>query len=400
MMNRSEIKRLRRDTALLYAGGHVDIEGSSPESPGIYMSTAFVLEDLTALLHAQQNGGYMYTRDYSPNHICLEELVAYLEEGEACVCTSSGMAAIFCGLLSLVKGGDHVLANAALYGETYDLLENVLCDYGIETTFVDFNDPAAVEAAVRPNTRLFYTEIVANPLTVVVDIDRITETAHKHGARVMVDNTFTPGIITPLTHGVDMVVHSLTKYINGHFDVTGGAIITSRELITRAKYFMTLFGSSLGPMEAWLALRGARTLDLRLAKQFDNAAKLAEALSKHPKIQAVHHPSLPTHPQHELASRMFSGGYGAMLSFAMDNTWEKANRFIKALRVIQFVPTLGGYKTTLSHPTSTSHKDLSEEVRLQMGIHDGLIRMSVGMENPEDLIADIFQALEEPERKE
>lgn len=393
-MDLNEIKKLQRDTGLLYAGAKVDIEGSYPESPGIYMSTAFVLKDLDALLYAQQHGGYMYTRDYSPNHICLEELVAYLEKGESCVCTSSGMAAIFCGLLSLVKGGDHVIANDALYGETYDLLENVLCDYGIETTFVNFNDEEALKAAIRPNTKLFYTEIVANPLTVVVDIDRVVELAHGCGAKVMVDNTFTPCIITPLTHGVDLVVHSLTKYINGHFDVTGGAIITSKELIGRAKYFMTLFGSSLGPLDAWLALRGARTLDLRVAKQFDNAAKIAAALATHPKIQAVHHPSLPTHPQHEIAKRLFMGGYGAMMSFAMDNSREKANQFINDLKIIQFVPTLGGYKTTLSHPTSTSHKDLSEDVRLKMGIHDGLIRMSVGMENPDDLIADLFQALD------
>lgn len=394
-MDQNKINQLQRDTGLLYAGAKVDIEGSYPESPGIYMSTAYVLKDLDALLYAQQNGGYMYTRDYGPNHICLEELIAFLEKGESCVCTASGMSAIFCGILSLVKGGDHVIANAALYGETYDLLDNVLRDYGVETSFVDFNDPSAIEAAIRPNTKLFYTEIVANPLTIVVDIDKVVEIAHSHGAKVLVDNTFTPVIITPLTHGVDMVVHSLTKYINGHFDVTGGAIITSKELIGRAKYFMTLFGSSLGPMEAWLALRGARTLDMRTAKQFENAAKIAEALSKHPKVQAVYHPSLSAHPQHAVASRLFSGGYGAMLSFAMDNSREKANRFINALKLIQFVPTLGGYKTTLSHPTSTSHKDLSEEIRLQMGIHDGLIRMSVGTENPDDLIADLYQALDQ-----
>ncbi len=393
-MEMDDLRKLNRDTGMLYSGSSVEVEGSYPESPPIYMSTAFVLKDLDALTYAQENGGYMYTRDYSPNHILIQDLINYLEKGEGCVCTSSGMAAIFCGLLSLLKGGDHIISNAAVYGETWDLMANVLVDYGIETSFVDINDAAALEKAIRPNTKLVYTEIITNPLTVVVDIDSVVRIAHDHGIKVMVDNTFTPGLIAPMEHGADMVVHSLTKYINGHFDVTGGAVVTRKELLPRVKYFMTLFGSSLGPMEAWLALRGARTMDMRVGKQYENAAKIAEALSKHPKVQAVYHPSLENHPQHSLAGQILKGGYGAMMSFALSNSREKANRFINDLKLIQFVPTLGGYKTTLTHPASTSHKDVEESVRLEMGIHDGLIRMSVGMENAQDLIDDLYQALE------
>ena len=393
-MNNDEIKALNRDTALLYTGAKVDVEGSYPESPAVYMSTAFALKDLDALQYAQAHGLYMYTRDYNPNHICLQELVAYLENGERCVCTSSGMAAITCGLLSMLKSGDHVVANSSIYGETYDLLANVLPDYGIEATFVDLNDLEATEAAVRENTKVFYTEVVANPLTVVVDIDAVAALAHKHGAKLMVDNTFTPCIIKPLDHGADMVVHALTKYINGHFDVTAGAVVASSQLMERVKYFVTLFGSSLGPFDAWLGLRGARTLDMRYSKQCENAIKIAKALMEHPKIEAVYHPSLDIHPQHELATRLFTGGYGAMMSFSMDNSLEKANKFINELKIIQFVPTLGGYKTTLSHPALTSHKDLDESVRESMGIHNGMVRMSVGMENADDLIADIYQALD------
>ena len=383
-----------RETELLYKGGQVDLTGSYPESPGIFMTTAYVLEDLDALSHAQQSGGYMYSRTQSPNHACLEELLSYLEKGEAADVCASGMSAIFCTLLSLVRSGGHILANSDIYGETYDLLANVLPEYGVETTFLDLNDQDALEAAIRPNTKLLYTEIITNPLTSVVDLELCSEVAHRHGIKVAVDNTFTPCLITPLTHGADVVIHSLTKYINGHFDVTGGAIISNLELMKRIRRYVTLFGPMLGPMEAWLALRGARTAELRTAKQFSNAAAVAKALEGHQKILRVYHPSLESHPQHELASRLFQGGYGAMLSFALEDSREAVNRFVKALKLIQFVPTLGGYKTTITHPASTSHRTVEKSVRLKMGIHDGLIRMSVGMERPEDLISDISQALD------
>lgn len=383
------------DTEILYRGGHVMGEKMHPETPPLYMSTAYIMEDLDDLYSTSAAGGYTYNRTKNPNRDCLAEVISYLEHGESTIIFSSGMAAISTSLLSFAGKGDHVLANSALYGETIDLLNNYLSCYGIEASYVDFTDIEAVKAAIRPNTKILYTEIIANPLTAVVDIKAVADAAHEKGAMVIVDSTFTtPYVISPLDFGADLVLHSLTKYFSGHSDITAGSITGSKKLVERAYSFQHLLGSCSDPNSSWLLLRSIRTMGLRVKKQLDNAQKLAEALSKNPHVKKVNHPSLECHPQHELAKKLFKEGYGAMLSFSVEDNRDKLNEFMHKLKYVKYLPTLGGYRTSLSHPVSSSHADVPEPVRLKMGIHEGLMRVSTGIEDIEDLIYDFEQALE------
>ena len=238
--------------------------------------------------------------------------------------------------------------------------------------------------------------MIANPLTALIDVDMISDIAHKSGALLLIDNTFSsPYVFTPLTHGADIVVNSITKYINGHFDVIGGVIVSNEEIITKVRFLTKILGGCLAPFACWLALRGARTFDLRLEKQNRNAVKVAAALEANPRVSRVYHPSLESHPQHDLATRLFKeDAYGAMMSFNLEDNEEKTNSFIKSLKMVQFASTLGGYRTLVSHPFSSSHKELSPEEKAKSGIHNGTIRLSVGIENPDDIIKDLFDAID------
>ncbi|MGE5627071.1 MAG: trans-sulfuration enzyme family protein [Solirubrobacterales bacterium] len=383
------------DTEILYKGSEIIGENLRPESPPIYMSTAYIMEDLEELHNTTDAGGYTYNRTKNPNRDSIAELISYLENGEKTIIFSSGMAAISTSLLSFLNCGDHVLANSALYGETIDFMNNYLSHYGIEATYVDFTNIEAVKKAIRPNTKILYTEIIANPLTVVVDIDAISNAAHEAGAMVIVDSTFTtPYVIKPLDHGADLVVHSLTKYFGGHSDVTAGSLTGNTNLVDKAYSFQHLLGSCSDANSSWLLLRSARTMGLRVKKQLENAQKLAAALEKNPHVSKVNHPSLAVHPQHELAEKLFLKGYGAMLSFSVEDNRDKLNLFMRKLKYVSYLPTLGGFRTSLSHPVSSSHADVPEPVRLKMGIHEGLMRVSVGIEDIDDLIYDFDQALE------
>lgn len=386
----------KTETRILHAGKMPNLGVSIPESVPIFMTSSYALPDLDGLSELRSTKqGYYYTRCDNPNYTSLAEVIAIAEGGEEAVICASGMAAIFTGVISLVNKGDHILANDELYGESYDLFKNVFQKFGIEATFVDFNDPEAIKKAIQPNTKLFYTEIISNPLTKVVDIDSVVEIAHGIGAKVVVDSTFTtPCLIRPIEHGVDMVLHSLTKFINGHFDVTAGAIVSSSEIINEVRPLIVIFGGILSPYSAWLALRGIKTMNLRVMKQVQNASLVASALEKHPKVNKVYYPGLESHPQHSLATRLLKNGYGAMLSFGIADDKQKVNDFMQSLQLIRFVNTLGGIKTTLSHPATTSHIFVEEAIRRKMGIHDGLLRLSVGIEDPDDLINDIYNALE------
>lgn len=383
------------DTEILYKGSEIDGENLRPETPPIYMSTAYIMDDLEDLHNTTNAGGYTYNRTKNPNRDCISELISYLENGEKTIIFSSGMAAISTSLLSFLNNGDHVLANSALYGETIDFMNNYLSHYGIEATYVDFTDIEAVKNAIKPNTKILYTEIIANPLTVVVDIDAVSKAAHAAGAMVVVDSTFTtPYVIKPLDHGADLVVHSLTKYFGGHSDVTAGSITGAAKLVDQAYSFQHLLGSCSDANSSWLLLRSARTMGLRVKKQLENAQRLAAALEKNPHVSKVNHPSLSVHPQHELAEKLFLEGYGAMLSFSVEDNRDKLNLFMRKLKYVSYLPTLGGFRTSLSHPVSSSHADVPEPVRLKMGIHEGLMRVSVGIEDIDDLIYDFEQALE------
>lgn len=381
---------------MLYRGGLVNGDTLHPEAPPLYATTAFMMDDLYKQFEVNETRGYNYIRGTNPTRDALGELISCAEEGEWSLLFSSGMGAIYSTITTFAKSGDHVVANSDLYGETIDLLSNHLSRSGVETTFVPFSDLDAVRTAAKPNTRLFYSEVISNPLTNIVDVKAVADIAHEAGALYCVDSTFsTPYVIQPLKHGVDLVIHSLTKYFNGHSDACGGSVTGSRALLEQIRRVMLLVGSSLDPYSSWIILRGARTMGMRVRKQNENAAQLAAFLEHHPKVEKVYHPSLPSHPQHAFARSVFHDGfYGAIVTFSMQCSIEKINDFMHHLNLVTYLPSLGGYRTTLSHPVSSSHHDVPEAVRLKMGIHDGMLRISVGCEDIHDLIHDFETALE------
>jgi cystathionine beta-lyase/cystathionine gamma-synthase len=305
------------------------------------------------------------------------------------------MAAISTILLSMLGSGDHLLADHTLYGECITLFNKMFPNYRIEVSMVDFTDLAAIEGAIRPNTKVLYTETISNPMITVVDIEAVAAIAHRQKAMLVVDNTFTTSVsMKPLALGADVSINSLTKFANGHSDAVAGSATGSEAIIQKAYELQVLLGTTVDPFTAWLCQRGIRTMDLRVEKQMDNAAKLAQALEANPYVLRVHHPSLASHPQHELAKRIFKRGFGAMLSFVMPDDRKLINAFMRKLNLAHYAMTLGGYRTTLSHPVMSSHHGVPEADRLKMGITFGLMRVSVGIENPGDLIADFNQALE------
>lgn len=394
MINLNKAKGNRPDTDVLYNGSYCAGDSLMPEAPPIYMTSAFVMRDLDHLRSVDAVGGYSYGRGTNPTRDVLIEQISQLERAEDTVMFAAGMGAISTSLMTFAKLGDHVLANRDMYGETIDFLTNYMSKFGVEVSSVDFTDLDAVKAAVRPNTKVLYSEVISNPLTRIVDVRRIAEIAHSCGALYMVDSTFTtPFVLRPLEHGVDLVIHSLTKYFNGHSDASGGSVSGRKELTDKIKPLMLLLGSSLDPYNSWLILRGSRTMALRVRKQNENAAVLAGWLARCPKVCEVHHPSLSSHPQHKLSQELFLDGYGgAIVTFVLDGGVESINTLLKKLNIVHYLPSLGGYKTTLSHPVSSSHQDVPPETRKKMGIHEGMLRISVGCENVEDIISDFEQA--------
>lgn len=387
-------RELHRGTEIIMQGAEVKGVLSTPEVLPIYLTTAFHGgADLDELNDYYAAKGYTYNRIRNPNRNALAELVTYLEGGEASMICSSGMGAITTTLLSLADAGDHILANSNLYGETLEILQ-IIKKYGIESTCVDFTDLDAVQKAVQPNTKIIYTEVISNPTMTVVDIEAVARIAHGCGAKLVVDNTFTTStVIKPIEFGADVTINSLTKFMNGHSDIVGGSATASKDVIDKACKLQALLGCTLDPFSSYLCERSLRTLDVRMERQLKNAEGLAKALSEHRHVLKVNHPSLPGHPQHELAKSMFRSGYGAMLSFEMPEDREKINAFMRRLHIAKYAMTLGGYATTLSYPILSSHASVPRDIRLKMGITDGLMRVSVGLEDVQDLIVDFTQAL-------
>lgn len=388
-------KEYSYETELLNQGAYINQLASNPETAPIYLTTAFNVEDLDDLQDRYDKKGFCYNRNRNPNRSALIELITYMEKGENSAICSSGMAAISTAVLSSVKSGDHILSDQTLYGETIDIFTDVLSDFGVSVTYVDFTKLDEVEAAVKSNTRILYTETVANPMITVVDIAAVAKIAHANNSVLIVDNTFMTSYgIRPLEHGADLVINSLTKFANGHSDAVCGSITGSAELIAKAYKLQVLVGSTADPFTSWLVQRGMRTMSLRLEKQMANAHKLAKALEGSPYVQKVNYPGLESHPQHKLATRMFKNGYGGMMSIVLADDKEKMNAFMRKLNLAHYAMTLGGYRTTLSHPIMSSHYDVPEETRKKMGITLGLIRISVGIENGDDLVEDFLQALD------
>ncbi len=350
----------------------------------IYQTSAFTFNDLDELEgYYQGNGNYLYSRVSNPNTDELGESVARLEEAPAGVASSSGLSAILAGLLAVVKNGDHIVAADDLYGGSFQLITGELADLGVEVTVVPFSDVEKVEAAIQDNTKLLYTESITNPMLRVEDIDAVVGLAKKYGLRTLVDNTFaTPYHCKPYTKGIDLVVHSATKYIGGHSDVTAGALVGDESLIEKATAKIANLGTNLSPFEAWLTCRGIKTLALRMKEQSSNAKKLAEALRSHSLVKHVYYPF-----------EYGENGYGAIVTIELQDRVD-INEFFRKLSWVKIAPTLAGVQTIVTHPLTTSHRALPKEAQEELGITMGLVRISVGIEAADDIIDIFTQALE------
>ncbi len=336
--------------------------------------------------------GYDYARTAHPNRRALERCLTKLEGGVGSFVFSSGMAAID-SVFRLLRPGDHLIVSSAVYGGVYRLLTQLLAQFGFEFDFVDTADPAATRAAIRPTTRMIYVETPTNPTMILTDIAATASLAREHNATLVVDNTFlSPYCQQPLALGAHIVVHSMTKYLNGHSDCTGGAVILSRpEDVDRIYFLQRSVGAGLAPMDCWLVSRGIKTLAVRMDQHNKNGMAVAQFLAAHPKVKQVHYPGLASHPQHELAARQ-QRGFGAMLSFDLGSL-EAARQLLNHVRLCSLAESLGGVETLISHPALMTHASMPPEVREKAGITQGLVRISVGIEDVEDLIADLDQAL-------
>lgn len=369
-----------------------------PVSPPIWLTSDYLYEGLEhyADVINERRPGYSYGRYGNPTHVALHRVLASLDSAEAAWSFASGMAALHTALTSVLRTGDHVVAQRTLYGGTFALLTRVFPGYGIEASFVP-PEAEAVVAAMRPNTRAVLVETLANPTFRVSDVAGIGEACGERNVSLVVDNTIpTPYLFRPLElPGVTLVVHSTTKYIGGHSDLLGGAVAGPRELLDRIRHLAMDQGTTAGAFEAWLALRGVQTLALRLDRQCGTAVELARALAEHPKVEEVGYPGLVAHPDHDRAAALFDRGrFGAMLSFALRDGYEAGARACDALRVARVGSSFGSLRSEVCHPATTSHRQLSAEERTTAGIGDGLIRVAVGGEEREDLVDDFLQALE------
>lgn len=388
-MTDSAERALDFDTLAVRAG--IERSQFNEHSEAMYLTSSFVFENAAqaAARFSGEEAGNVYARFTNPTVTMLQRRLAALEGGEACVATASGMAAILSTVMALLKSGDHVVASQGLFGSTQQLFGNVFSRFGIETTFVPASDIAAYDAAVRPNTRLFFVETPSNPLTELVDIAAVAEVAHRHGALLAVDNCFcTPALQQPLALGADLVIHSATKYLDGQGRVLGGAVVGSSALVEEVFRFLRTAGPCLSPFNAWVILKGLETLRLRMEAQSANALALAQWLEAQPRVERVYYPGLASHPQHALAMRQQGSG-GAIVSFNVVGGREAAWRLIDATRLISITGNLGDTKTTITHPASTTHGRISAEARAASGIGEGLIRLAVGLESVADLQADL-----------
>ncbi|MBK9292794.1 MAG: PLP-dependent transferase [Bacteroidetes bacterium] len=364
----------------------------------IYQTSTFAFEDADhgSRCFAGEDKGYIYTRIGNPTIAELEQAVARLEEGYGGIAVSSGMAAVNTVYLTFLGQGKHLVAHNALYGPSRGIVESLFTRFGVTASFVDATNPANVEAAIRHETSLIYLETPANPTIGITDIAAVAEIAHRHGIPVCVDNTFcSPYLQKPLSLGADVVLHSMTKFINGHADIVAGMIVAAdKTLYDRMRPVMVNMGFNMDPHQAWLTRRGLKTLGLRIEKAQQNAMEVARFLEAHPKVSWVLYPGLPSHPQYEMGRKQMKGP-GAMISFELAGGLEAGKRMMNHVKLALLAVSLGGIETLIQHPASMTHSRLSPEARLAGGITDGLIRLSVGIEDVADIIADLDQALQQ-----
>ena len=397
-----ETRRDGRTTQTIHAGQHPDPATGAVAPPIFQASTfAFASSQQGADRFAGRDDGFIYTRMGNPTVARLEEAVATLEGGAGGIATSSGMAALCTTAFALLKAGDHVVGTASVYGPSRVVFERDFSRFAVASTFVDTSDVDAVRAAFRPNTTLVIVETPANPTIVLTDLGAVADVAHEHGATVLVDNTFaTPLLQRPLEHGADLVMHSATKFLNGHTDVVAGIIVPGTDdLLRRVLPVHRYLGACVDPHQAWLVLRGLKTLALRVRASQSNAAGIASFLEGHPKVEWVRYPGLPSHPQHELANRQMDGP-GALISFEVKGGLAAGRQLLDNVRLMTLAVSLGGIETLIQHPASMTHATMRRDDRLAAGITDGLVRLSVGCEDLDDLIADFTQALDAVESGE
>ena len=386
--------KVAAETLVVHAG--VESYEFGPVVPPIYEVSTFAFEnaDHGAALFAGEKPGYIYSRMGNPTVEALENCVAALEGGYGGLACSSGMAATHTILVTLLKVGDHLICSDAVYGPTCTLVETVLPRSGIEVTILNTSDLAAIEQAFRANTKLVYVETPGNPTLVITDLQAVSNLAHQHGALVAVDNTFmSPILQQPFQWGCDVVVHSLTKFLNGHADVVGGMIVSKDEAQQATfRKMLNQLGGVLAPFESFLVHRGIKTLALRMQRHCENAQKVAEFLESHPMVEWVRFPGLKSHPQYEMGRRQMSGA-GGMISFELKGGVEAGRAVMDSVKLCRLAVSLGGVETLIQHPPSMTHATMGPEARRRAHITDGLVRLSTGIENVDDIIADLEQAL-------
>ncbi|WP_427162076.1 cystathionine gamma-synthase [Aliinostoc sp. HNIBRCY26] len=374
------------ETKAIHEGQQSDPQTGAVIVP-IYLTSTYQQEAIG------QHKGYEYSRTGNPTRNALEEALAAIENGKYGLAFASGLAATTT-VLSLLKSGDHIVAGDDLYGGTYRLLEKVVKNWGVSTTYVDIDDISNFEKAIQPNTKLIWVETPTNPLLKIIDITALANIAHQHNIILVVDNTFaSPYFQRPLDNGADIVVHSTTKYLGGHSDIIGGAVVTSNEqLYTELKFYQNAIGAVPSPFDSWLVLRGIKTLAVRMREHEKNALLLAKFLEQHPKVERVYYPGLPSHEQHQLAKSQMSG-FGGMISLELKGDFAEVEKFASRLKLFLLAESLGGVESLLCYPAKMTHGSLPQEERYKRGINDNLVRLSVGIENVLDLQADLENAL-------
>ena len=421
------------DTLAVHAGAAPDPATGARAVP-IHLSTSFVFPsgDDAASLFNLEASGHVYSRISNPTNAVLEERIAALEDGTGAIATASGQAALHLAVATIAGAGSHVVASSSLYGGSHNLLHYTLARFGIETTFVPARDVDAWRAAVRPATRLFFGETLGNPALDVLDIPRISEIAHASGVPLLVDSTFTtPWLMKPFEHGADLLFHSATKFLSGHGTVVGGVLVdsgrfdweasgrfpeltapyagfhgmvfseestTSAFLLRARREGLRDFGACMSPHTAWLILQGVETLPLRMARHVDNTRKIVEKLVAHPMVASVAYPELASHPDHALARQLLPRGCGAVFSFELRGGRAQGRAFIDALRIFSHLANVGDCRSLVIHPASTTHFRMDDAALARSGIGPGTVRLSIGLEDPDDLIEDLMRALKAAEK--
>jgi len=371
-------------TDAIHAGQAPDPTTGAIMTP-VFLTSTYVQEELG------KHKGYEYSRVSNPTRTALEKNLAALEGGTDGMAFASGVAATD-AVMRLMQPGDHVVFSRNVYGGTYRLMKMVWEGYGVQSDFIDTTDPGLIERAITPATRMIFVETPTNPTMEITDLRAVADIARRRGILTVADNTFaTPYLQRPLEFGIDVVLHSLTKYLNGHSDMLGGIVVTSRaEVVERLRFFQKAIGAVLSPFDSWLCLRGTKTLAVRMERHCKNAMEVAGWLAGRPCVRAIHYPGLPGHPQHALAGRQMRG-FGGMLAFDLGNLAAAAG-FLKHVRLCALAESLGGVETIITHPATMTHASVPEQQRHAIGVTDGLVRISVGLEDPEDLIADLDNA--------